>query len=62
MSLLWMQNEARMVGLRLKQSIVDWDFKQLSKEMPKESLVRAWWALEIYPVRRLKRNYARETR
>lgn len=56
MSLLWMQNEAGSAGLRLEQSVVDWDFSKLRDEKPTKSLILPWWMLEISLVRRQKRS------
>jgi hypothetical protein len=50
--LLWMQNEALMAGLHLQQSSVEWNFDDLKRSRPHESLNGVWWLLEWLPFRR----------
>lgn len=53
--LLWMEKEAGSAGLRLRfrSSGGEWNWEKLRDDMPKESLVRLWWALEWLPFKQL---------
>ncbi|KAF7972908.1 hypothetical protein HWV62_16636 [Athelia sp. TMB] len=54
-SLSWMENEAILAGLRLKNSSREWVLGDLRDKLHKQSLKGAWWILEMSPILRPSR-------
>jgi hypothetical protein len=58
---LWMANEAMVAGLKLKLSKVVWDWDELEKAVPSNSLTWIWWLVECLPFNRLSYKSAADT-
>lgn len=58
---IWMGNEARFSGLRLRPSKVQWDWSALSNTKPTESLNIIWKIIEILPIKRLTYTGGQDT-
>jgi hypothetical protein len=50
---LWMGNEALFAGLKLSESRVEWNWEELQKTTPTESLKYIWHLFELLPIKRL---------
>jgi hypothetical protein len=50
---LWMGNEALFAGLKLERSEVVWNWDELKKTRPHESLTNLWHFFELLPFKRL---------
>lgn len=50
---LWMGNEAMIAGIKLRESVVDWNWEELATAPETPSLKLFWWLVECLPFPRL---------